>query len=95
VGSSYNFAAPIYLRLLAALQRGALEAAREEQYRSVQLIRLLASFGYMGAARMVMGWLGAPVGAPRLPNVRLTAEASVALRKGLEELGFFDWVRVT
>jgi hypothetical protein len=35
------------------------------------------------------------VGAPRLPNVRLTAEASVALRKGLEELGFFDWVRVT
>ncbi|MFN5074041.1 MAG: dihydrodipicolinate synthase family protein, partial [Planctomyces sp.] len=55
VGSSYNFAAPIYLRLLAALQQGALDQAREEQYRSVQLIRLLASFGYMGAARTVMG----------------------------------------
>lgn len=94
VGSSYNFAAPIYLRLLAALQRGDLGAAREEQYRSVQLIRLLALFGYMGAARTVMGWLGAPVGAPRLPNVRLTDEATATLRKGLEELGFFEWVRV-
>jgi len=95
VGSSYNFAAPIYLRLIAAFQSGDLSAAREKQYWSVQLIRLLAASGYMAAARMVMGWLGAPVGPPRLPNVRLTAEASAGLRRGLEELGFFDWVRTT
>lgn len=95
VGSSYNFAAPIYLRLIAAFQRGELSVAREEQYRSVQLIRLLAGSGYMAAARTVMGWLGAPVGAPRLPNVRLTAEATADLRRGLEDLGFFDWVRTT
>jgi N-acetylneuraminate lyase len=93
VGSSYNFAAPIYLRLIAAFQRGDLQAAREEQYRSVQLIRLLAATGYMSSAREVMGWLGAPVGAPRQPHVPLTAEASAGLRRGLEELGFFDWVR--
>jgi hypothetical protein len=35
------------------------------------------------------------VGAPRLPNVRLTDEAAVSLRRGLEELGFFEWVRLT
>ena len=51
VGSSYNFAAPIYHRLIAAFTRGDLTAAREEQWRSVQLIKLLAGFGYMGAAK--------------------------------------------
>lgn len=45
VGSSFNFAAPIYLRLIAAFERGDLVTAREEQFRSVQIIQLLASYG--------------------------------------------------
>lgn len=95
VGSSYNFAAPIYLEILAQLASGNLAAAREHQFRSVQLIRLLASAGYMAAAREVMGMLGAPVGPPRLPNSRLDDAARAALRSGLEQLGFFEWVRRT
>ena len=51
VGSSYNFAAPLYNRLIAAFVRGDLDAARAEQYRSVQLIELLASFGYLARPR--------------------------------------------
>ncbi len=92
VGSSYNFAAPIYLKILAQLAAGDLAAAREHQFRSVQLIRLLASTGYMAAAREVMGLLGAPVGPPRLPNCRLDDAARSNLRSGLEQLGFFDWI---
>lgn len=92
VGSSYNFAAPIYLEVIRAFQAGDLETARASQFRSVQLITLLASHGYMAAAKAVMGWLGVPVGPPRLPNASLTAEQSKSLREGLEQLGFFDWV---
>lgn len=92
VGSSYNFAAPIYLEILAQLAAGNLEAAREHQFRSVQLIRLLASIGYMAAAREVMGMLGAPVGPPRLPNTALDETARQALRSKLQQLGFFDWI---
>src|SRR4051812_29791076 len=47
VGSTYNFAAPIYQRLIAAFSRGDLPAARAEQLRSVRLVELLASQGYM------------------------------------------------
>lgn len=90
VGSSYNFAAPIYHRLLAAFQRGDLAAARAEQFRSVQLIRLLAGHGYLGAAKAVMKLLGVDVGPARLPLANPDAGAVRHLRSELEQLGFFD-----
>lgn len=93
VGSSYNFAAPVYQRLIAALAAGDLAAAREEQFRSVRLIQLLASYGYMGAAKFVMDLLGVPVGPARLPNGSLAAAQSEKLRSDLVTLGFFDWLQ--
>jgi len=92
VGSSYNFAAPIYQRLLAAFSRGDLAAARREQFRSVQLIDTLAGFGYMAAAKTLMGLLGVPVGPPRLPHNRLTPDQARQLQTRLETLGFFTWI---
>jgi N-acetylneuraminate lyase len=93
VGSSYNFAAPLYRRMMAAFARGDLATARAEQFRSVQLIGLLAGFGYFGASKVVMGLLGVDVGPARLPNARLAPEENARLRQGLERLGFFDWIR--
>lgn len=92
VGSSYNFAAPLYLRIIAAFNQGDLATARMEQYRSVQLIELLASYGYMGAAKCVMGMLGVDVGSARLPNSQLSPQMQAELKQALERLGFFDWV---
>ncbi|WP_435018126.1 dihydrodipicolinate synthase family protein [Tundrisphaera sp. TA3] len=91
VGSSYNFAAPLYLRVIEAFRAGDLDAAREWQFRSVRLIRLLAGFGYMAAAKATMGLLGVPVGPPRLPNAGLGPGRHEELRGALERLGFFDW----
>ena len=68
VGSSFNFAAPLYHRLSAAFERGDLDSARVEQHRSAQLIAVLARRGYMGAAKAVMKMLGVDVGPARLPN---------------------------
>jgi N-acetylneuraminate lyase len=93
VGSTYNFAAPLYLRLWDAFKRGDLAAARVEQYRSVQLITCLASFGYMGAAKALMGTLGVDVGQPRLPIAQLAPKQRDRLRGDLESLGYFKWCR--
>jgi N-acetylneuraminate lyase len=93
VGSGYNFAAPIYLRLMKAFAAGDLATARTEQFRGVQLVQLLASHGYMGAAKAVMGMLGVEVGPPRLPNASLSPDQAKTLRGQLETLGFFDWLR--
>jgi len=93
VGSSFNFAAPIYLRLMRAFAAGDLKTAREEQFRSVQTIAVLAARGYMGAAKATMKMLGVDVGPARLPNGSLSAEQQATLRAELEKLGFFDWVK--
>ena len=93
VGSSYNFAAPLYHRLWSAFERGDLETARAAQYQSAQLIALLARYGYLGAAKATMGLLGIEVGPPRLPSASLPPEQTNSLRGALERLGFFEWIR--
>jgi N-acetylneuraminate lyase len=95
VGSTYCFAAPIYRRLWGAFAVGDLEKARAEQYRSCLLVKCLAGqpYGYMGAAKALMGLLGVPVGPARLPNLTPTSEQVKALRGELDALGFWDWIR--
>jgi N-acetylneuraminate lyase len=93
VGSSYNFATPIYHRMIQALDCGDLAAARAEQYRSVQLIELLIDFGYMASGKAIMEMVGVDVGPARLPNSNLTAEKRELLRGRLDKIGFFDWIR--
>ncbi len=95
VGSSYNFAAPLYHRLIRAFAAGDLATARREQLRSVHLIGLLARYGYLAASKAVMGMLGVPVGPTRLPLEPLTDEQVAGLRQELEALGFFEWVAAT
>jgi N-acetylneuraminate lyase len=92
VGSTYNFAAPIYHRLAEAFGRGDLAAARQEQMRSVKLIQLLARRGFMGATKAVMEMLDVPVGPARLPNATLTEVEVKDLRAALDQLGLFGWL---
>lgn len=87
VGSTYNVAAPLYLRLIAAFRRSDLDAARREQLRSIQLVQALSKYGYMAAARATMTMLGVDVGPPRLPHLPLSDEETRNLRRDLEALG--------
>ncbi len=92
VGSTYNFAAPVALRLIDAFRRGDLDAARLEQLRLVRLVAALARPGYLGAAKYLMGRLGVEVGPPRLPVAPLGREQTRALEADLAQLGFWDWI---
>jgi N-acetylneuraminate lyase len=58
----------------------------------VHLIKTLIGYGYMGAAKTVMAFLGVDVGPARLPNTNLNAAQRAALHADLESLGFFDWL---
>lgn len=92
VGSSYNFAAPIYHRVREAFARGDLAAARTAQLQSARLIATLARYGYLSAAKAVMGFLGVDVGPTRLPLPPLSTAEVGALRAELEQLDFFSWI---
>ncbi len=93
VGSSYNFAAPLYHRIIDAFDRGEMEAARAEQQRSIRMITTLARHGYLAAAKATMALIGVDCGPVRLPLKPPGAERIAALEKELEEIGFFEWSR--
>ena len=87
VGSGYNFAAPLYQRLLSSFFAGDLVTARAEQFRGAQLTQILSRYGYMAASKAYMGMLDIPVGPPRLPIAPLSADEAQRLRQELQSLG--------
>ncbi len=90
VGTTYNFAAPLYRRLLAALEAGDVAAARAEQARSVQMIEVALGSGGLAAFKAIMSMFGVPCGPVRPPLSNLTAAQADTLQQQLAALGFFD-----
>jgi len=93
IGSTYNFAAPLYTRLIRAFRQGNLEEARQCQARSVAMIRVLLRYGALPAFKTAMRLIGLDCGPPRLPNVALTPDEEALLQNDLESIGFFTWAR--
>ena len=92
VGSTYNFAQPVYDELLTAFRAGDMESANAMQARSLKLVETLCIRGYGASAKALMGLLGVECGPARLPLQRLAPDAPTGLRADLEGIGFFDWI---
>jgi len=88
VGSTYNFAFPLYQRIIDALERNDLESAREDQATAVRMIRTLQKYGFLAASKVVMSMLGIDCGPVRTPLRNLTVGEQVKLFEDLE--GFAD-----
>jgi len=93
IGSTYNFAAPLYGRIVEAVGRGDVQSARSDQAKAVRMIRMILSHGGLAAQKEMMAILGIDCGPTRLPHRPITAEQQRALRAGLEDLGFAGWIR--
>lgn len=91
VGSSFNFAPALYQNLMKAFEEGDMDTVRLCQKRSVDMINVVASRGYMGSAKAIMGWQGVPVGPARLPQGNPSEAALKDLKSDLEAIGFFKW----
>ena len=91
VGSTYNFAAPLYLRIIEAFKRGDLEAARRDQLRAMDFIDVLSRFGGINAGKSAMKFVGVDCGPVRLPLRQLTEREEAGLREALEKVGFFEY----
>ena len=92
IGSTYNYAAPVYHRIIAAYKRGDMAAAQAEQARANAMIAVLIRFGGMPpAGKAFMKAIGLDCGAARLPLRSLSSEQAEALRAEAEAAGFFDF----
>jgi len=91
VGSTYNFAAPLYLRIIDAFNRGDIASARKDQSRAMDFIEVLNRHGGMAAGKSAMKLIGVDCGPMRLPLRALTAKDESSLRASLESIGFFEY----
>ncbi len=92
IGSTYNYAAPVYHRIIAAYNRGDLKAAQDEQARANAMIAVLIRYGGMPpAGKAFMRAIGLDCGTVRLPLRPLTDAQAEALRAEAEAAGFFGF----
>lgn len=91
VGSTYNFAAPLYRQIIRAFKAGDLAAARRGQLQAIAMVDTLKANGGLAAGKAAMGLIGLDCGPVRLPLRELAAEDLGRLRAGLEAAGFFDY----
>lgn len=91
VGSTYNFAAPLYRRMLAAFDRGDLAGAREAQGHSVDMIAVMANYGFIPAMKTVLRSMGVDYGSVRAPLKNLSAAQEEQLLKELNDASLLDF----
>ena len=91
VGSTYNFAAPLFHRLIRAFDSGDLATARIEQRRAQQFIDVLHRHGGLSAGKAAMKLIGIDCGPMRLPLRSVAPDRLEGLRAELEAVGFFDY----
>lgn len=89
IGSTYNFSAPVYHRLMAAFAKGDIETARRWQSRSIDITRAFGAYGGREAQKAMMGMIGFDCGPCRPPLTTLPADRTSALRKDLDAVDFF------
>ncbi len=96
IGSTYNFAAPLYHKLIDAVKNNQWDTARELQLESIRLIEILVKYKFTGGAKAVMKMIGIDCGNTLPPNHLLTAGEYDALKKELEEFGYFEkWAKLS
>jgi N-acetylneuraminate lyase len=93
VGSTYNFAAPLYRRMLDAFERGDLETARGHQARAAEMVRVILRTCGRPGLKAVMSLVGVDCGPHRLPQSTAAADDVARMARALEAIGFFEWGR--
>ena len=88
VGSTYNYAAPLYYDLIHAFDNGDLETAQALQQKSIDMIRLLGKYGGIATGKAYMKLINMDCGKFRLPVSNMSDADFELFKKDTEQLGF-------
>ncbi|MDX1930461.1 MAG: dihydrodipicolinate synthase family protein [Pirellulaceae bacterium] len=92
VGSTYNVAAPLYRRLIAAFEQGDLAKARQYQSQAIAFISIVLGYPFQSAMKHILNWQGCcGESYCRMPQQELTLEQITSLHSRLAAIGFFEW----
>ena len=88
VGSTYNYMAPVYHRVIEAFNAGDIETARSLQFLAIQIIAVMNRRGGLAAGKAMMKMIGYDCGPVRAPLQNLSPEALESLTRELKAVGF-------
>lgn len=88
IGSTYNYAAPLYHELIDAFNQGDLQRAQILQQQSIDMIRLLGKYGGIATGKAYMKLIGLDCGSFRLPVKNMDAVQMEQFKKEVALLQF-------
>src|SRR3990170_1568335 len=90
IGSTYTFAAPLYLEVIKSFEEGDLEEARRKMLYLVEMVKILLKFPPIPAQKAIVKRLGIDLGPCRLPLTTLSNTEESSLYEQLDEIGFIQ-----
>lgn len=90
VGSTYNYAAPLYNKLIEAFDRNDLITARALQQKSIDMITLLGRYGGIATGKAYMRYIGLECGEFRLPVRNMNGSDYQMFLGDVKNLGMDD-----
>lgn len=90
VGSTFNYAAPLYYRMMAAYDDNDIKTARALQQKSVDMITLLGKYGGIATGKAYMKFIGLDCGEFRLPVSNMSISAYSRFRDDVDRLDMKD-----
>lgn len=88
VGSTFNYAAPLYYDMIDAFEANNLELARSIQQTSIDMIRLLGKYGGISTGKAYMKVTGLNCGEFRLPVTNMNEEQFAQFEDDVAALNF-------
>lgn len=90
VGSTYNYASPLYVKLLEAYEVGNLEEAKSLQAKAVAMVNILIKYGGGEAGKAFMKLIGIDCGPCRLPMQAVSDADLLKMELELKAIDFFS-----
>lgn len=91
VGSTYNFAAPLFTGMIESFNSGDIDTAQNNQMKAFKLISLLKKYRIFVSLKAIMKTIDIDCGPCRPPLRSLSSSEYKNLCGELEQLGFFSY----
>ncbi len=88
VGSTFNYAAPLYNKMINAFNNGDLITAQSLQQQSIDMIRLLGKYGGIATGKAYMKLMGLDCGEFRLPVKNMNADQFKEFKNEVAQFDF-------
>jgi N-acetylneuraminate lyase len=92
VGSTYNYAAPIYNNVRKSLSVGDFKCAQVWQKRALDMFTAMFATCGRSSLKVMMQMVGIDCGPVRRPIDPASPDQVMALKKRLDKMGWFEWI---